>query len=114
MGLPGDVILSWFTVLDESLDGEKASGEIYLMITNGLCDLVAAPRQCRQRITLSLADHASTATMQKLSRQSGAVEEVALPLVNKRRQLVLELEGGTCELLKFKTGAPFVGVQPLP
>ena len=26
-------------------------------------------------------------------------------------QLVLTLDGGTCELLKFKTGAPFVGIE---
>jgi hypothetical protein len=109
--LPGDVILSWFTVLDESLDGDKASGEIYLMVTNGLSDGVGSTADCRQRITLNFADAPATETMQKLDRQSGRVVDVPLALVSKRRQLVLDLDGGTAELFKFKTGAPFVGVQ---
>ena len=108
--LAGDVILSWFGVLDESLDGERYAGEIYLMVTNGLSDLSATPAQTRQRITLNFADAPATAAMEKLDRRSGRVVELPLKLVNGRRQLVLELEGGAAELLKFKTGAPFVGV----
>ena len=81
------------------------------MVTNGLCDLTAAGAQCRQKITLSLVDHPSTRAMQKLSRATGKVEEIELPIVSTRRQLELEIDGGTCELLKFKTGAPFVGTK---
>jgi hypothetical protein len=108
--LPGDVIISWFKVLDETLDGEQASGELYLMITNGLCDGVASAADCRQTITVNFADAPATETMQKLDRNTGRVVDVPLSLTNKRRQLVLELDGGTAELFKFKTGAPFVGV----
>jgi hypothetical protein len=110
--LPGDVILAWFNVLDESLDGPDAKGEVYLMVVNGLCDGVAASPACLQRITLNFADAPATATMQKIDRNTGRVVELPLKLVEKRRQLVLDLDGGTAELLKFKTGAPFVGVTP--
>jgi hypothetical protein len=110
-GLPGDVIISWFTVLDESFDGEPHRGEVYVMVTNGLSDVAGSSEQCRQEITLNFADHASTAAVERLGRESGQVEELRLPLHGKRRQLVLKLDGGTCELFKFKTGAPFVGVQ---
>jgi hypothetical protein len=109
--LPGDVILSWFKVLDESFDGNDAKDEIYLMITNGLSDMAMGPAQCRQKITLNFSDEPATAAVQKLSRKNGKVEEIELRLDKKRRQLVLELDGGTCELIKFKTGAPFVGVK---
>src|SRR5206468_10526084 len=37
-GQRGDVILSWFKPLDESLDGPKYTNEIYLMVVNGLTD----------------------------------------------------------------------------
>ena len=36
----------------------------------------------------------------------------ALPIVSTRRQLTLQLDGGTAELFKFKTGAPFVVPEP--
>ncbi len=110
--LPGDVVLSWFTVLGEALDGAKHSGEVYLMVTNALSDGVGRATETRQRITLNFVDHAATAAMEKLDRQTGRPIEIPLTLVGKRRQLVLELDGGTGELLKFKTGAPFVGVTP--
>ena len=107
--LPGDVILSWFKVLDESLDGD-ATGELYLMVTNGLSDLAGTGADCRQRITLNFVDAPATAAMQKIDRNTGRVVDLPLSLVGKRRQLVLDLDGGTAELLKFKTGAPFVDV----
>jgi hypothetical protein len=112
--LPGDVILSWFVLLDESLDGDAATGEIYLMVVNGLSDIAGDAASCRQRITLNFADAPATAVMQKLDRKTGKVVDVPLKLVadGKRRQLVLDVDGGTGELLKFKTGAPFVGVEP--
>jgi hypothetical protein len=109
--LPGDVILSWFAVLDESFDGDAHEGERYFMVTNGLSDAAGDAASCRQRITLNFADAPATAVMQKIDRGSGKVVDVPLKLVGKRRQLVLDLDGGTGELLKFKTGAPFVGVE---
>jgi hypothetical protein len=112
-GLSGDVILSWFHVLDESLDGDAHRGEVYLLITNGLSDMTGAPEDCRQAITLNFAfGSTGIAAVQRLSRETGTVEEIELPLVpgaGDRRKLVFELEGGTSELIKFKTGAPFVG-----
>jgi hypothetical protein len=107
-GLPGDVVISWFKPLDESFGGAKWKDEIYIMVTNGLTAIAAAAAETRQQITLNFADAPATATVQRLSRQSGKVEELKLPLVSGRRQLVLELDGGTGDLFKFKTGAPFV------
>jgi len=37
-GLKGDFLLSWFQVLDESLDGPNYTGEWYFMVTNALVD----------------------------------------------------------------------------
>ena len=110
--LPGDVIISWFRVLDESMDGGKAAGEIYVMVTNGLSDVAGAGADCRQRITLNFADAPATAALENLDRNTGKVVEIPLPLVEKRRQLIFDLDGGTGELFKFKTGAPFVGAAP--
>jgi hypothetical protein len=100
--LPGDVILSWFTPLD-------GSGEVYLMVVNGLCDLSATPPQTRQRITLNFVDGPATQSLQKLDRLKGNVVEMPLKVVNQRRQLVLDLNGGTGEVLKFNTGRSFIG-----
>jgi hypothetical protein len=105
--LPGDVILSWFTPFD-------GSGDVYLMVTNGLCDLAATPEQTRQRITLNFADAPATEALLKLDRGSGNVVEVPLKLISKRRQLVLDLDGGTAELLKFKDGRPFIAARTTP
>lgn len=106
--LPGDVILSWFTPLDESLDGDTYSNEIYLMVTNGLSALNATPAATHQRVTLYFADAPATQSVQTVNPTTGRVDEVKLPLVKTRRQLVLELDGGSAALFKFNTGAPFV------
>jgi hypothetical protein len=111
-GLPGDVLLSWFQVLDESLDGDAHAGEWYFMVTNGLVDPTGSAADTRQRIQLNFAESVP-ATLQRLSRTTGKVEDVplrALPNSKGRRTLELELDGGTADLFKFKTGAPFVGL----
>jgi hypothetical protein len=113
-GKPGDVVLNWFQVLDESLDGEAASGEWYFMVTNALVAPDASAADTRQRIEINFASTACD-RLERLSRDTGKVEEVALqpiPNTDNRRKLILELDGGTADLFKFKTGAPFVGVGP--
>ncbi|MEO6434990.1 MAG: hypothetical protein ABIP55_04420 [Tepidisphaeraceae bacterium] len=114
--LRGDVLIGWFRPLQDERHGD----ETYFMVTNGLCAPPSAPvggsaAACRQRITLNLhfKDSGITA-LQRLSRATGKVEEVALkPVANNpgRFLLMLELDGGTGDLFKFQTGAPFVGVD---
>jgi hypothetical protein len=114
-GLPGDVFISWFKPLDESFDGAESKNEVYLMITNALADMDGDAAQTKQRIKLNFGSGKASFPydhLQKLDRQSGKVVNVPLKKLSEdARQLDLTLEGGTSELLKFPTGAPFVGVK---
>ena len=113
-GLRGDVIISWFRLLDESFDGPDFTGEVYLMITNGLCALDGTPADCRQEIQLDFGTSKSPypyTTLERLNPDSGRVETMPLSPVRGKQRVVLKIDGGSCELLKFSTGAPFVGVQ---
>jgi hypothetical protein len=110
-GLPGDVLISWFQVLDESLDGAQASGEWYFMVTNGLVDPTGSAVDTRQTIRLNFAGSAPR-RLQRLSRDTGRVEAVDLEATGKKdgaQRLTVTLDGGTADLFKFDTGAPFVG-----
>lgn len=111
--LRGDVIISWFKVLDESMDG-AAAGQVYFMVVNALTDAAGSAAECRQRITLDFTFGASGITsLQRLSRDTGRVETLALPTITStKRRLTLELDGGMADLFKFNTGAPFVGRVP--
>ena len=114
LGLPGDVIISWFRVLDESMDGSWTT-ETYFMVTNGLADMNGAPADTRQRVLLRF--HFGTSSigqLQRINRTTGLVEDVNLTAVDPNHHLSLELDGGQGELFKFKTGAPFVGFPPPP
>lgn len=115
-GLDGDAYISWFKVLDESFDGDAFSNQIYMMVTNGLTDATGTPAETTQRITINFNFLTSGITsIQLLNRETGELEERVLPIVSGNvRQLVLDIPGGTSELFKFKTGAPFVGVTPVP
>jgi autotransporter-associated beta strand protein len=113
--LPGDVVISWFRVMDESFDGPYAD-ERYFMVTNALADMNATPAQTQQSITLNFNFGGSGITqLQRLSRSSGQVEDVNLtPLGGSNYSLTLTLDGGRGDLFKFKDGAPFVGLETLP
>lgn len=116
VGLPGDVLLSWFQLLDESLDGPQASGEWYLMVTNGLVDTSGSALDTRQTIRLDFASAAPN-QVQRLNRDTGRVEAIDLQRVggkDRHQRLVVTLDGGTSDLFKFNTGAPFVGVTSRP
>lgn len=111
-GLKGDFLLSWFQVLDESFDGDAYAGEWYFMVTNGLVDPFGSALDTRQRIQINFAATVPE-YVQRLDRDTGLVEDIFLPVIPNtggRRMLLLELDGGTADLFKFKTGAPFIGV----
>ena len=115
-GLKGDFLLSWFQLLDESLDGPEWTGEWYFMVTNGLVDPAGTAAATSQTIQLNFASNVP-GYVQRLSRDTGLVEDVFMPIIPSsggRRALVLELDGGTSDLFKFKTGAPFVGIAAVP
>jgi hypothetical protein len=109
-GLPGDVFVAWFTPSEET-----GKGEIYFMLVNGLADMDATGAQTRQQIKLNFGgskvkfphDH-----LQKLDRTTGKVVKVPLKKINESVwQLDVTIDGGTGELFKFPTGAPFVGAE---
>ncbi len=108
-GLQGDVIVSWFKPVDEWLDGDDWTNEKYLMVTNGLTDMNGTAAQTQQEIVL---DFENMPTLQRVNRNTGAVEDVNLVPTNGKYRWTLTLDGGTSELFKFKTGAPFVGSLP--
>ena len=116
-GLRGDVIISWFKVLDESFDGPDFKDEVYLMVTNGLCALDGTPADCRQEIQLDFGTSEVAmslyTTLERLNPDTGKVEAIPLTPVGGKKRVVLKIDGGSCELLKFPTGAPFVGIGPM-
>lgn len=109
-GLRGDVLVGYFKPLLESMDGEKFKDQIYFMIVNGLYDLDATAAETQQNIHIEFNFGRSGITeLQRLSRDTGQVESVPLAHDSgSRYYLDLVLEGGTGDLFKFNTGAPFV------
>ena len=107
-GQPGDVILAWFKLLDETFDGPDYTNELYFMVVNGLTDTNGTAADCAQEIKLNFLN--TFTTVELLDPLTGVAQPQVLPVVNTRRQLVLQLNGGDAALFKIATGAPFVGV----
>src|SRR5439155_2154293 len=97
------------TPLDESFDGTDYTNEVYLMVVNGLVATNGTAADCLQEIQLNFLD-AFTA-VEILDPLTGTAKAQVLPVVNGKRQLVLDLNGGDAALFKFFDGAPFVGTQ---
>lgn len=110
-GTNGDVILSWFRPLDESLDGPAYSNQVYFLVVNGLTAPTGTAEECLQEIRLNFLNTFSTVEL--LDPATGQLVSRLLPVVNTRRQLVLNLNGGDAALFKIATGAPFVGITPV-
>jgi hypothetical protein len=113
-GLPGDILVGFFKVLREDMDG-PASGEKYFMITNALLDPVASPEDTRQTITINFNFHfAGTPTsLLRLNRDTGLSEVV--PLTNTggfTYKLTFTLDGGTGDLFKYNDGTSFPVPEP--
>jgi hypothetical protein len=117
-GQKGDLILSWFTPLDESFDGPNFSNEKYLMVVNGLTDPAGTAADTRQHVTLDFlfgtgAGHLTA--LDVLDPDTGAVNTVPLTSIgNGKYRWAFDLDGGSAELFKFSDRAPFVGVTPVP
>jgi len=109
-GKPGEVIISWFTPLDESLDGPGYNNEVYMMVVNGLTDPSGSGADCAQDIKLNFLG--SVPGIEELDPETGALTFPSLTTISGgKKQLDLTLDGGDGILLKFNDGAPFVGVN---
>jgi hypothetical protein len=109
---PGDVIIGFFKPLHEAFDGDDYSNQTYFMVVNGLSDATATSSATQQTIRLTFNFGSSGITsLQRLSRTTGKVETVSLTSNGTGGYYVdITLDGGTGDLFKYKTGAPFVGV----
>jgi hypothetical protein len=115
--LPGQVIISWFRVLDEQLDGPTYSNEVYMMVVNALTATNGTAADCLQQIKLNFLTGTNITNLDILDPESGAVITTNMPVIggsgsSTKRQIVLNLNGGDAALFKFHDGAPFVGHVP--
>jgi hypothetical protein len=109
-GLSGDVLLAWFQVADESLDGPSYRDEWYFMVINALVDPTGSAAATRQNIQLNFINGVAK-QVQRLNPDSGQLDVIDLEIIPKtggRRRLIANLDGGAADLFKFNTGAPFV------
>ncbi len=110
--LAGDVVVGYFSPLEEASDGPFYRDEIYFMVLNGLLDHVDDTGPTEQRITFEL-DFADSGIsgVERLDRGTGEVESMELHhLEGSRYEMDLVLDGGAADLFKFATGSCFVGV----
>jgi len=107
-GLPGEVILSWFTPLDESFDGPSFTNEIYMMVVNALTDTNGTAADCLQEIHIDFSSPVPSSVVM-LDPESGLLQTNVMSVVGSKRRLILDLNGGDAALYKFNDGAPFVG-----
>jgi len=115
-GQVGDVIISWFKPLDNSLMATNATNQIYMMVVNGLTDTNGTPSDCAQVISLDLTFTAGSGTngVVLLNPATGQLQTNApLPLLfDTKRRLTLTLNGGDAALFKFHDSTAFVGFAP--
>jgi hypothetical protein len=111
-GLEGDVVLGYFKPLDASLVAAGSENDKYFMIVNGLTDGTATTAAaCAQLIHLTFNWNLTNINgLQRLNRDTGLVEDVALTYLGSAGcySLDLTLDGGTGDLFKYNTGSAFV------
>ncbi len=110
-GQPGHLLIGYFKPLHEALDGPQYQDQIYFMIYNGLTGADALVSETRQQIDIGFSfGDSGIDSLQRRSRDTGQVELVPLQhMEGSVYKLELVLPGGTADLFKFNTGAPFVG-----
>lgn len=111
-GLEGDVIVGYFKPLDASFTNPGFEDDIYFMPVNGLTFGDASGAETAQQIRLDFDFAASGInSLQRLSRDTGLVEDVALISDGGSvYHLDLTLDGGTGDLFKFDNGGTFVSL----
>lgn len=114
-GVPGQVIISWFTPIEASLEGANYTNEIYMMVVNALTANTGLETNSLQTIKLNFETGTSGITaVEMLDLEAGVVTTNTMPVISgsgstTKRQLVLNLNGGDAAFFKFADGAPFVG-----
>ncbi len=110
-GQPGHLLIGYFKPLHEALDGPQYQDQIYFMIYNGLTGADALVSETRQQIDIGFSfGDSGIDSLQRRSRDTGQVELVPLQhMEGSVYKLELVLPGGTADLFKFNTGAPFIG-----
>lgn len=108
--MEGDLLIGHHTPTLEELDGDPFSDESYFMIVNLLKDQNTSAAGATQQITVDFDFGASNInSLQRLNRNTGQVETMPLtPMGGALFQLDISLPGGTRDLFKYNTGAPFV------
>ncbi len=114
-GLKGDVLLGFFKVLREDMDG-PAANEKYFMVTNALLDINGSPAQTKQTVDLTFNFTGTTInSLLRLSRLTGLTEVIPLTsLGSDMYKLSLVIDGGTGELFKYNDGTGFPLGVPEP
>ena len=106
-GQPGDVLVGYFKPLRADLEsgifgGAENSLGLYFMVTNGLQNNSATASQAAQSIRLDFDFGGEPVRLQRLSRDTGLVESVALVHdAGSRFHLDFQLDGGTGDLFRF-------------
>jgi hypothetical protein len=116
-GAVGQVIIAWFHVLDENLDGPAYSNEVYMLVVNALTSPTGTAAGCMQTIKLNFETGTNVTGLDMLDLEAGVVTTTNLPVIagsgnTTKRQLVLNLNGGDAAFFKYSDGAPFVGHVP--
>ena len=84
-GVPGQVIISWFTPLEASLEGTNSSytNEIYMMVVNALTANTGPASNCMQTIKLNFQTGTSSITaVQMLDLEAGVVTTTNMPVIS--------------------------------
>lgn len=103
----GNVLMGHFETADESLDGPLFQDELYFMLVNLLMDPHLDATQ-EVRIDFDFGETGIN-SLQRLNRLTGQVD--VIPLVHDVGSLYhldWTLSGGTGDLFKYNTGAPFI------
>ena len=112
----GDLLIGHFETAVEEVDGPQFQDERYFMLVNLLMDETqTATQQIHMEFDFV---RSGINSLQRLSRLTGQVEIVSLIHDGgSLYHLDFSLDGGTGDLFKYNTGAPFIGsfvVNPLP
>jgi hypothetical protein len=114
-GMPAEAIVGYFKPL---LKGYAGDEDLYFMLVNGQTHPDGDGNATSQTLTVTFDFGASGINaLQRLDRDSGYVVPVDSPaqgwthLGGTQYRLALTLDGGTGDLFKYATGAPFAGAQ---
>ena len=109
-GLEGDVIVGYLKPLVSEFTNSGFEDDTYFMIVNGLTDSNGSAVETQQNIRVDFDFLGSGITgLQRLSRDTGLVENVALISDGgSLYHLDVTLDGGTGDLFKFDNGGLFV------